>query len=87
MRQNLVLTQVPSVDIASAVEQQSAVTSEIRRNVAEAGSGANDSAQNITGVATAAQTTISGIDGTRRAVDELDEMSTTMRRIVATFQA
>ncbi|WP_204298621.1 methyl-accepting chemotaxis protein [Actinoplanes campanulatus] len=75
-----------SSTIASAVEEQSAVTGEISRNVAEASSGATDIAQNITGVATAAQTTTSGINGTQRAVGELEEMSTTMRRIVATFQ-
>ncbi len=75
-----------SATIASAVEEQSAVTSEISRNVAEASSGAADIAQNITGVATAAQITTSGITETRNAVDELAEMSVTMRRIVTTFQ-
>ncbi|MBO3742840.1 methyl-accepting chemotaxis protein [Actinoplanes flavus] len=75
-----------SATIASAVEEQSAVTSEISRSVAEASSGATDIAQNITGVATAAQTTASRIAGTQAAVAELGQMSTTMRGIVATFR-
>ena len=41
--------------IASAVEEQTATTGEISRNVAEAAKGSNEIAQNITGVAQAAQ--------------------------------
>jgi methyl-accepting chemotaxis protein len=45
--------------IASAVEEQTATTNEMSRNVAEAAMGSTEIAQNIVGVATAAQTTSS----------------------------
>ncbi|RLV47088.1 methyl-accepting chemotaxis protein, partial [Nocardioides mangrovicus] len=43
--------------IASAVEEQTATTNEMSRNVAEASSGSGDIANNIDGVADAANTT------------------------------
>ena len=46
--------------IASAVEEQSATTAEIGRNVTEAAKGTQEIAQNITGVAEAAQSTTQG---------------------------
>ena len=46
--------------IASAVEEQTATTNEISRNVADAARGSGEIAQNITGVARAAQGTSSG---------------------------
>jgi methyl-accepting chemotaxis protein len=46
--------------IASAVEEQTATTNEITRNVAEAAKGSKEIAQNITGVAQAAKSTTAG---------------------------
>ena len=46
--------------IASAVEEQSATTNEISRNLAEAAKGGMDITQNITGVAEAAHSTTAG---------------------------
>ena len=48
--------------IASAVEEQSATTNEISRNLAEAARGSTEIAQNITGVAEAARSTTAGRD-------------------------
>ena len=60
--------------IASAVEEQTATTSEISRNVAEAAKGSSEIAQNITGVAQAARSTTEGASNTqecgRRAVPD-----------------
>src|SRR4051794_32351030 len=60
--------------IAGAVEEQTATTSEIGRNVAEAAKGSTAIAQNITGVAHAARDTSQGAGSTQRAAHELAEV-------------
>ncbi|BFU46636.1 methyl-accepting chemotaxis protein [Krasilnikovia sp. MM14-A1004] len=75
-----------SATIASAVEEQTATTSEITRNVAEAATGSADIARNITSVATAAQSTHSGVTEAQRAADHLTQMSGELRRLVGTFR-
>jgi methyl-accepting chemotaxis protein len=71
--------------IASAVEEQTATTSEISRNVDEAARGSSEIAQNITGVATAATNTSSGSADTQRAAAELSRMATELTRLVSRF--
>ena len=61
--------------IASAVEEQTATTNEITRNVAEAAKGSSEIAQNITGVATAAKSTTQGANDTKKASAELARMA------------
>src|SRR4029079_621846 len=61
--------------IASAVEEQTATTNEMARNVAEASTGSNEIAANISGVAPAAHTTTQAVNQTRTAVDELSRMA------------
>jgi methyl-accepting chemotaxis protein len=73
-----------STMIASAVEEQSATTSEMVRNVAEASSGAADIADNITGVA-AAQSTNTGIAETNRAAADLARMGSELQQLVGRF--
>jgi methyl-accepting chemotaxis protein len=75
-----------SATIASAVEEQTATTSEIGRNVAEAATGSSDIAQNITAVATAAQSTSSGVGEAQRAAHELAEMSSELQSLVSQFR-
>ena len=53
--------------IASAVEEQSATTNEISRNLAEAAKGGMDITQNITGVAEAAHSTTAGASETQKS--------------------
>jgi methyl-accepting chemotaxis protein len=72
--------------IAGAVEQQSATTSEIGRNVTEAASGSTEIARNITGVATAAGATTSSAGDTQRAADDLARMADELRELVSHFQ-
>jgi methyl-accepting chemotaxis protein len=72
--------------IASAVEEQTATTGEISRNVAEAARGSAEIAQNITGVATAATNTSSGSADTQRAAAELSRMAVELGRLVGRFQ-
>jgi len=72
--------------IATAVEQQSATTSEMSRNVTEAAKGSGEVAKNITGVATAAQSTSSGASDSQRAAQQLARMSTELRELVGQFK-
>jgi methyl-accepting chemotaxis protein len=72
--------------IASAVEEQSATTSEMSRNVAEAATGATEIASNITGVATAAQSTTEGVNEARRTAEDLARMSGELEQLVGRFK-
>jgi PAS domain-containing protein len=69
--------------IASAVEEQTATTNEIGRNVAEAARSSVEIATNISGVATAAADTSRGAGDTARAADELSRLAAELRSIVA----
>ncbi|MGY1748598.1 methyl-accepting chemotaxis protein [Modestobacter sp. SYSU DS0511] len=71
--------------IASAVEEQTATTNEMSRSVQEAAGGSTEIAANITGVATAADSTTQALAQTRQAVDELSRMANDMRGSVARF--
>ena len=71
--------------IASAVEEQTATTNEMSRNVADAARGSAEIAQNITGVAGAAQSTSAGASDTDRAATELSRMAAEMQRLVGQF--
>ncbi|GLY96017.1 methyl-accepting chemotaxis protein [Actinoplanes sp. NBRC 103695] len=72
--------------IASAVEEQTATTSEMNRSVSEAARGTNEIAQNITIVADAAQQTSQGVAETRKATGELARMSSELNSLVAGFK-
>ncbi len=72
--------------IASAVEEQTATTGEISRNVAEAAKGSNEIAQNITGVAQAAQSTTEGASNTKTSADELSKMALDLQKLVSQFK-
>ena len=72
--------------IATAVEQQSATTSEMSRNVAEAARGSSEVAQNIQGVAQAAQSTSQGATDSQRAASHLTETSGQLRELLRRFK-
>jgi methyl-accepting chemotaxis protein len=72
--------------IASAVEEQTATTNEIGRNVGEAAKGTTEIARNITGVATAAQNTTEGALQTQKAAVALSEMAQTLSALMAQFK-
>lgn len=69
--------------IAGAVEEQSATTNEITRNMAEASRGTLDIAQNVTTVAHAAESTSSGARDTQKAASELARMAAALQELVA----
>jgi len=75
-----------SSTIASAVEEQTATTAEIGRNVNEAAKGTAEIAQNITGVAQAAQSTTQGATDTQGASSELSKMAVELQSLVGQFK-
>ncbi|WP_088290619.1 methyl-accepting chemotaxis protein [Kineosporia sp. A_224] len=72
--------------IASAVEEQTATTSEMSRNVQDAASGAGGIAGNIEYVATAAQSSSTGIVEAQRAAAELAQLSGDLRELVSRYR-
>ena len=71
--------------IAAAVEEQTATTGEMSRSVSEAATGAGGIAGNIEYVATAAQSSSTGIVEAQRAAAELAQLSGDLRELVARF--
>ena len=71
--------------IASSVEEQTATTTEIGRNVAEASRGSGEIAQNISGVATAADSTSKGAGDSLKAAKALSEMAVELQKLVSDF--
>jgi methyl-accepting chemotaxis protein len=72
--------------IATAVEEQSATTNEMTRNVADAAKGSGDITQNITGVAAAAQGTSTSAQESQRAANDLAAMAAQLRSLVEQFR-
>ena len=75
-----------SCTIASAVEEQTANTNEIGRNVGEAAKGASEIARNILGVATAARDTTSRASDTQTASRALAETASQLETLVGRFK-
>ncbi len=75
-----------SATIASAVEEQTATTNEIGRNVAQAAQGATDIARNITGVAESARNTAAGATQTQAAAGALSQMAGELQQMVSQFK-
>lgn len=83
-----IITQINDIQttIASAVEEQTATTNEIERNVGEAARGSAEIAQNITRVATAAQETSGGAQNSQQAAAELARMAAELQKLVGQFK-
>ncbi|WP_238009052.1 methyl-accepting chemotaxis protein [Dactylosporangium sp. AC04546] len=72
--------------IASAVEEQTATTSEMSRSVGDAAHGAANIANNIAGVADATQTTTATLAEVDRTVAELSRLATDLQQAVGSFK-
>jgi methyl-accepting chemotaxis protein len=72
--------------IASAVEEQSATTNEIGRNITEAAKGTTEIAQNIGGVAEGAKSTAEGAGNSQTAAAELARMAAELQQVVSRFK-
>ena len=71
--------------IACAVEEQTATTNGIARNVSDAARGSGEITENITGVARAAHSTTAGASDTERAASELAGMAAALQKLVGQF--
>ncbi|HUO26080.1 MAG TPA: cache domain-containing protein [Candidatus Aquilonibacter sp.] len=72
--------------IATAVEEQSATTNEMTRNVGDAAKGSDEITRNIAGVAQAANSTSQAAADTREAAQQLVDMAAQLRRLVGQFK-
>ncbi len=83
----MVINQINDISntIASAVEEQTATTSEIGRNVEDTAKGSTEITENITGVAQAAQETSTGVGQTQEAATELSRMASDLQKLVNRF--
>jgi methyl-accepting chemotaxis protein len=72
--------------IASAVEEQTATTNEISRNVSQAAKGSADIAKNIGVVALNAQNTTLGASNTSQAASELLRMAVDLQKAISKFK-
>jgi methyl-accepting chemotaxis protein len=72
--------------IAAAVEEQTATTTEMNRNVAEAAQSAGQIAENIEAVASATSSTTRAMNDAQAAIDEVARMATSLHSSVARFR-
>jgi methyl-accepting chemotaxis protein len=68
------------------VEEQSATTNEMTRNVADAAKGAEEITHNIEGVAEAARGTSTSAQESQKAADELAGMAAQLHNLVGQFK-
>jgi methyl-accepting chemotaxis protein len=83
-----VINQVNDISgtIATAVEQQSATTNEMTRNLGDAAKGSEEITRNIAGVAEAAQGTSQSARESQKAANELAEMAMQLQKLVTQFK-
>ncbi|MFM7072785.1 MAG: methyl-accepting chemotaxis protein [Planctomycetota bacterium] len=72
--------------IASAVEEQTATTAEISRNVSEAALGSREIAENVAGIASAARNTTEAAAKTNTSAADLAKIGTELQRLVTKLQ-
>ena len=72
--------------IAAAVEEQTATTGEMDRNVTQAATGSGQIATNIAGVATAARSTAGSVAESQEAAAELAQVSAQLQQLTAQFR-
>ena len=73
--------------IAGAVEEQTVVTKEISKNVADAATGTSEIAENITAVARAAESTAEGASTTLEGAEKSTRLAGQLRDLVEQFKS
>jgi len=83
-----VISQINDISgtIATAVEEQSATTNEMTRNVADAAKGSGEITRNIEGVAEAARGTSASAQESQKAANDLAEMAAQLHNLVSQFK-
>ena len=72
--------------IATAVEEQTATTTEISRNLLQVSSGTHDIAEDVTSVAHSASEATQGAADTERAAVELSSLAGELQSLVGSFR-
>lgn len=72
--------------IASAVEEQTAITAEMERNVQQAAKGSQEINQNIAGVAQAANETSTGVAQSQQATQDLSKLAVGLQDMVSKYK-
>jgi methyl-accepting chemotaxis protein len=72
--------------IAAAVEQQSATTGEMSRNVTQAATGSGNIAENLNGLAVTVDVTREAVQSARAAATEMEGTATTLTDLVGRFR-
>ena len=75
-----------SDDVDAAVEEQTATTTEMNRNVAEAAQSADQIAENIAAVASATGETTSAMGHAQTAIEEVARMASALHSSVSRFR-
>lgn len=75
-----------NTSVANAVEEQSATTNEMTRNMSEAARGSSEIAQNIASITSSTQATREAAGQTKTAAADLAKMSAEIAEIVAKFK-
>jgi methyl-accepting chemotaxis protein len=85
---NAVINQINDISgtIAAAVEEQSATTNEMKRNVSEAATGADEISSSIGGVARVAEGTSFRAQESQRAAQELAEVAKLLGQLMGQFK-
>jgi methyl-accepting chemotaxis protein len=83
-----IITQISDIQttIASAVEEQTATTNEMNRNIVAAARGSQEITENVGAVAQAAGETTTGANDTDRAASELARMASELQALVGRFK-
>ena len=83
-----VINQVNNISgtIATAVEEQSATTNEMTRNIGDAAKGSAEITRNVEGVSEAAHGTSNSAQESQKASNEIAEMAVELNGLVAQFQ-
>jgi methyl-accepting chemotaxis protein len=72
--------------IASAIEEQTATTGEMSRNIGDVATGSTGISADVTAVATTAETTTTGVIAIREAADDLTQISQDLQTLVGRFR-
>lgn len=72
--------------IASAIEEQTATTGEMSRNIGDVATGSTGISADVTAVATTAGTTTTGVIAIRAAADDLAQVSQDLQTLVSRFR-
>jgi methyl-accepting chemotaxis protein len=83
-----VISQIDEIQttIASAVEEQSATTNEITRNLTEAAQSGAQISDNTAGLARTAGTTTQAAEQTRQSAESLQQLAVQLKELVSRFK-